>query len=152
MVMCSFHWKGGLKTRDCYFGKKPIGDKETFKLLLFCLGNGCSPDLICPWILLSQAWTTPDKAEKRARQVDYVLNNIDTKRHCWFYFDIDYGKMLHLNGLPKEKGKWRPAVTWVYKGSFRSHQICKSQWPTLQYFCTVIEYETLFTTILRNAK
>lgn len=85
--------------------------KQMLKLLLFCIGNVCSSDLICPWILLSQAWATPDKAEKRARQVNYVLNNVDTKRHCWFYFDIDYDKMLYLNGLPKQKGKWLPAFS-----------------------------------------
>ena len=26
--------------------RKPIGDKDTFKLMLFYLGNGCSPNLI----------------------------------------------------------------------------------------------------------
>ena len=88
------------------FWKKPIGDQQMFKLMLFCIGNGCSPDLICPWILLSQTWATPDKAEKRARQIDFVMNNADSKRHSWFYFDIDYGKILHLDGLPKETGKW----------------------------------------------
>ena len=61
------------------FWKKPIGDRETFKIMLFCLGNGCSPPLISRWILLSQTWA-PDKAEKRARQLDFVLNNAETKR------------------------------------------------------------------------
>lgn len=60
------------------FWRKPIGDQQTFKLLLFCIGNGCAPDLICPWILLSQTWATPDKAEKRARQIDFVMNHADT--------------------------------------------------------------------------
>lgn len=80
------------------FWKKPMGNKETFKLMLFCVGNGCSPDLICPWVMLSQYWA-PQKAEKRARQVDFVINNMEKKRETWFYFDLDYGKMLHLNGL-----------------------------------------------------
>ena len=84
------------------FWAKPIGDKETFKLMLFCLGNGCAPQLITHWILLSQSWL-PTKAEKRARQLDFILNNVDVKRHSWFYFDLDYGKWLHLDGLPKEK-------------------------------------------------
>ena len=61
------------------FWKKPIGDGETFKLLLFCLGNGCSPDLICKWVLVSQFWA-PEKAEKRARQVEFVISNTDSKR------------------------------------------------------------------------
>ena len=62
------------------FWKKPIGDRETFKLMLFCLGNGCSPPLISTWILLSQTWA-PDKAEKRAWQLDYVLNNPEAERN-----------------------------------------------------------------------
>ena len=28
------------------FWAKPIGDKDTFELMLFCLGNGCAPQLI----------------------------------------------------------------------------------------------------------
>ena len=66
-----------------------VGERDTFKLMLFCLGNGCSPNLITKWILLSQTWA-PDKAEKRARQIDYILNNADTNRSTWFYYDT-YG-------------------------------------------------------------
>ena len=85
------------------FWKKPIGDKDAFKLMLFCLGNGCSPNLITRWILLAQSWA-PEKAEKRARQIDYILNNADQRSKRWFYFDVDYNKLLYLNGLPKQ---WR---------------------------------------------
>ena len=35
------------------FWAKPHGDKETFKLMMFCLGNGCAPQLITHWIILS---------------------------------------------------------------------------------------------------
>ena len=49
------------------FWKKPIGDLETFKLVLFLLGNGCPPDLFTRWILLSQFSATLPAAEKRAR-------------------------------------------------------------------------------------
>ena len=69
------------------FWAKPIGDKETFKLMMFCLGNGCAPHLISQWIILSQSWL-PTKAEKRTRQLDFILNNADVKRHTlvllWF--------------------------------------------------------------------
>ena len=61
------------------------------KLVLFLIGNGCEPSLIGRWT----------KAEKGARQVDFVLNNADQKRHLWFYFDVDYNKLLYLNGLLK---------------------------------------------------
>ena len=84
------------------FWAKPIGDKETFKLMMFFGGNGCAPHLISQWIILSQSWL-PTKAEKRARQFDFILNNADVKRHSWFYFDLDHHKWLHLNGPPKEK-------------------------------------------------
>ena len=83
------------------FWRKPIGDRDTFKMMLFCLGNGCSPILISRWILLSQTWE-PEKAEKRARQIDFILNNADGKRNTWFYYDLDYKKLLFLNGLPKQ--------------------------------------------------
>ena len=83
------------------FWRKPIGDKDTFKLVFFCIGNGCSPNLISRWILLAQSWA-PEKAETRARQVDFVLNNADQKRSSWFYYDLDHRKLLCLNGLPKQ--------------------------------------------------
>lgn len=86
------------------FYNKPMSDRQTFKLLVFCLGNGCSPYLIQRWILLTVAWKGNNTtAEKRARQVDFVLNNIDRKMATWFYFDISYGKLLYLNGLPKNR-------------------------------------------------
>ena len=88
--------------RRLLFWSKPIGNRQTFKLVLFLVGNGCPPDLICPWILLSQAWATPEKAEKRAGQVDFVLANMDSKMQTCFYLDMDYGKILFLNGLPKD--------------------------------------------------
>ena len=86
------------------FWAKPIGGKETFKLMMFRLGNGCAPQLITHWIILSQSWL-PMKAEKRARQLDFILNNVDAKRNTWFYFDLDYGKWLHLNRLPRDKSQ-----------------------------------------------
>ena len=72
--------------------------------MMFCLGNGCAPQLITHWIILSQSWL-PMKAEKRARQLDFILNNVDAKRNTWFYFDLDYGKWLHLNGLLRHKSQ-----------------------------------------------
>ena len=69
--------------------KKPIRDRDTFKLMLFWLGNGCSPPLITRWSLLSQTWP-PEKVEKSALQIDFVLNDAETKRGSWFYFDVDH--------------------------------------------------------------
>ena len=89
-----FPLKAWPKEYQRIFWAKPIGDKDTFKLMLFCL--------IMDWIILSQSWL-PCKAEKRARQLDFILNNVDVKRNIWFYFDLDYDKWLYLNGLPKVK-------------------------------------------------
>jgi len=85
------------------FWKKPMGDTQTFKLAVFLIGNGCAPNLFTEWILLAQYWAeSPQKAEKRARQIDFVVNNADNQSSKWFYFDIDYNKLLHLNGKPKQ--------------------------------------------------
>ena len=73
-----------------------------FKLVLFLVWNGCAPHLIAKWIMLTQFWSeSTAKAEKMTRQVDFVLNNADSKRSSWFYYDFDYQKLLWLNGLPK---------------------------------------------------
>ena len=62
------------------FCKKPMGDKETFKLLLFFHGNGCNPEIISRWILLAQSWASSQAtAEKRARQIQFVNDNVDIK-------------------------------------------------------------------------
>ena len=62
------------------FWKKPMGDKETFKLLLFFHGNGCNPEIISRWILLAQSWASSQAtAEKRARQIQFVNDNVDRK-------------------------------------------------------------------------
>ena len=62
---------------------EPMGDTETFKLVLFLNGNGCEPSLIRRWIMLAQHWAeSTTKAEKRARQVDFVRNNPDEKSHA----------------------------------------------------------------------
>ena len=73
-----FPLKSWPKDMKLIFWKKPMKYEETFKLVLFLIGNGCSPDLIRGWIVLAQYWATSwQRAEKRARQVDYVLNNVD---------------------------------------------------------------------------
>ena len=104
MVMHFFPLKSWPQEYQRMFWAKRHGDKERFNLLMFCLGNGCAPQLITHWIILSQSWL-PMKAEKRAQQLDFILNNVDAKRNTWFYFDLDYGKWLHLNGLPRDKSR-----------------------------------------------
>ena len=66
------------------FWKKPIGDLNTFKLMLFFIGNGCLPHVISEWIVFSSLyWAEPTKWDKRKRQIDFISRHIDTKRHIW---------------------------------------------------------------------
>ena len=91
------------KEMQAVFWKKPMGDTEAFKLALFFIGNGCAPILFTEWILLAQYWAeSAQKAEKRARQINFVVNNADRQNSKLFYFEIDYNKLLHLNGEPKQ--------------------------------------------------
>ena len=80
------------------FRRKPTGDNDTFKLLLFFIGNGCSPVVISKWILTSQHWATHAKGEKRARQIDFVVQDLNSMGHLWFYFDLHHSLWLYLNG------------------------------------------------------
>ena len=70
----------GLRIWRWFFGKKPTGDQGTFKLMLFAEGNGCSPDLMCTWILLSQAWNDAKTAEKRSKQIDFIADKTWNKK------------------------------------------------------------------------
>ena len=57
-----------------------MSDKETFKLLLLFHGNGCNPEIISRWILLTQSWASSQAtAEKRALQIQFVNDNVDIK-------------------------------------------------------------------------
>ena len=47
------------------FWNKPISDKDTFKLLIFFVENGCPPWLAEEWILTSTFW---DKTKVKTRQ------------------------------------------------------------------------------------
>ena len=83
----SFH----LKLKASLLSFNSLGYKETFKLLPFFHGNGCNPEIISRWIPLAQSWASLQaKAEKRARQIQFVNDKVDSKRHQWFYYDLDY--------------------------------------------------------------
>ena len=55
------------------FWKKPIGDRDTFKLVLFLLGNnGCSPYLLKRGIMLWQFWSGHSIAKKEpSKQISF---------------------------------------------------------------------------------
>ena len=88
----------GSQTFNTLSGKKPLGDNDTFKILLLFICNGCSPNIIAKWILTSQHWTTHRKGEKRPRQIDFATHNLTLKDNLWFYYDIFHDEWLHLNG------------------------------------------------------
>lgn len=85
------------------FWKKPINDTDTFKLFLFLVGNGASPEYSAEWILTSQSWAENDRtAEKRARQLDYIFNNFTVNNHKWFYYDLFTKNWQFLNGCRRD--------------------------------------------------
>ena len=84
------------------FFDKPIGDEETFELLLFLVGNGCPYMTATKWILSSNIWA-PDRMVKRVYEVQRILKNIYEKRRLWFYFDIIINMYLYLNGDERKK-------------------------------------------------
>ena len=53
--------------------------------MLFAESNGCSLDLMRTWILLSQAWNDAKTAEKRSKQIDFIVDkNWNKKRRVGF--------------------------------------------------------------------
>lgn len=81
------------------FWRKPTSDQETFKVALFFIGNGCEPHVIAKWLLLSQHWNKcREKQGKRARQIQYIIDNVEHNQDKWFYFDLYHNKVFYLNG------------------------------------------------------
>ena len=114
------------------FWKKPIGDTDTFKLLLFFLGNGCSPDVISQWILTSQHWADHKNADKPARQISFIRNNLTSKGHIWFYYDIHHSEWLFLNGEKRLLNN-QCTITVLQINSF--HKLCIFYFSSDYGFC-----------------
>ena len=79
------------------FWNKPISDKDTFKLLIFFVENGCPPWLAEEWILTSTFWDKT-KVKTRQNQIRWILANLKNKRRSWFYFDLHLNKYVYLDG------------------------------------------------------
>ena len=84
------------------FWNKPTSDKDSFRLMLFLIGNGCPPNITAKWILSSQHWAPHKKGEKGARQIDFVTRNLESKANVWYYFDLQHNQWLYLNGDRRE--------------------------------------------------
>ena len=80
------------------FWEKPLTDGGSFKLMLFLIENGLAPKLSVEWVMLSQFWTYDHKKrEKGARQADFILGNLDTKKREWFYYDLIHRELMYLS-------------------------------------------------------
>ena len=77
-----------------------ITDTNTFKLLLFAYGNGISPNVFIEY-LYTFILNTPSKIKKRTHQIHWILTNINTHQHKWYYFDMYHRSLLFLNGCKK---------------------------------------------------
>ena len=81
------------------FWRKPLGDKMTFKLLCQMLGNGCSPLIICKWILTSLYGKEPmNRQKKRLTQMLWMIKNIPKNLHHWYYYDLFHQRFVYFDG------------------------------------------------------
>ena len=64
-----------------------ITDKNTFKLILFAYGSGTSPNVFIEY-LYTFILNTLSKTKKRTRQIHWIVTNINTHQHKWYYFDM----------------------------------------------------------------
>ena len=52
--------------------------------------------------MLLQYWSfCEQKCLKRARQIDFIVNNVDNNLNNWYYLYLHVGRQLYLNGLLK---------------------------------------------------
>ena len=77
-----------------------ITDGNTFKLILFAYGNGISPDVLIEY-LHTLILNTPSKIRKRTHQLQWIVTNINTHQHKWYYFDMYHWSFLLFDGLKK---------------------------------------------------
>ena len=87
-------WPSNMK--QCFW-RKPMTDQDTFRFLLFMLGNGCSPFVISKWILSSQKWASYATTRRRCYQISWILDNMICKSSTWFSFDITAKMYLHMD-------------------------------------------------------
>ena len=85
---------------------------ETFRLVLFLIGNGCALQLFTEWILLAQYWAkSTQKAEKEACQINFVLTSAASRSSKWFYFDKYYKLSFYFTEKLKKENQNRPNQT-----------------------------------------
>ena len=80
------------------FWNKPLSDKQTFKIMLFFIGNGCSPTVSCQWIITSLNTLSNTKQQKRFQQMMWILKNLELRKSTWYYYDLIHKRYVFLNG------------------------------------------------------
>lgn len=106
-----------LALRLCFW-TKPLSDEDSFKMMLFLIGNGLTPRLAAEWVMLSQFWTRDhEKMKKQARRADFVLTNLESKRK-WLV-------LLWCHPLTLGVSPWR---FQVMRDGFRSRRRWWRKW------------------------
>ena len=77
-----------------------ITDKNTFKLILFAYGNRIFPDVFIQY-LYTFIPNTPSKIRKRTHQLQWIITNINTHQHKWYYFDMCDWSFLLFDGIKR---------------------------------------------------
>lgn len=76
------------------FWEKPISDTSCFKLFLFLVGSGCSPQVFATWILYSQHWNV----KALHFQLLFIISHFESHRNMWFFFDLRTRVHCYLSG------------------------------------------------------
>ena len=79
-----------------------ITNKNTFKLTLFAHGNGISPCVLIEYFY-TLILNVPSKIKKCTHQLQWIITNINTHQHKWYYFDMYHWSFLLFYGLKKNK-------------------------------------------------
>ena len=67
---------------------------------LFAYGNGISSNVFIEY-LYTFILNTSSKIRKRPHQLHWIVTNINTHQHKWYYFDMYLRSFLLFNGLKK---------------------------------------------------
>ena len=70
-----------------------ITDKNTFKLILFAYGHRILPDVLTEY-LYTLILNTLSKIRKCTHQVQWIITNINTYQHKWYYSDMYHRPFL----------------------------------------------------------
>ena len=103
ILTCSF-WPSYIKMQ--HQGRSPW-QQQTLKSICFFMGNNCNPstiNLIVYWICSSLCRASSQDRSSRCEYLHWVLMNMHTNQHYWFYYEMQRGGYYFLDS----KGEfWR---------------------------------------------